>query len=140
MTTARFVPQEKLLAQTGGEVSREGGLLCLNLPLWVPDEPVENLSIVQSALHRARSNQAPLYLASLFGLDHSFIPRMFPSVVARIMLNLLSRRYAVTITQVDASSNDKKCRRLLWGQEVESIMYWRPPQANISKFKADEMY
>ncbi|XP_046660830.1 uncharacterized protein LOC124354430 isoform X1 [Homalodisca vitripennis] len=132
MTTARFVPQEKLLAQSAGSVSRDSGLLCLDLPLWVPDEPLENLGIVQSALHRARNHQAPLYLASLFGLDHSVIPRILPSVLARIVLNMLSRRYAVTITQVDGSYQEKKRRRLLWGQEVESIMYWRPPQANIS--------
>lgn len=131
MTTARFVPQEKLLAQSAS-VTREG-LLCLNLPLWIPDEPFENLSIVQSALFRARSNQAPLYLASLFGLDHSIIPKIFPAILARIILNVLSRRYAVSITQVDATSNEKKRRRMLWGQEVESIMYWRPPQANISE-------
>lgn len=131
MTTARFVPQEKLLSQSAS-TSREG-LLCLNLPLWIPDEPFENLSIVQSALFRARTNQAPLYLASLFGLDHSIIPKIFPAILARIILNVLSRRYAVSITQVDATSNEKKRRRMLWGQEVESIMYWRPPQANISK-------
>ncbi|XP_054283849.1 uncharacterized protein LOC129000830 isoform X2 [Macrosteles quadrilineatus] len=132
MTTARFIPQEKLLAQSASSVPHEGGLLCLDLPLWLPEEPFENLGIVQAALFRARANQAPLYLASLFGLDHSIIPKIFPSIIARIILNLLSRRYAVTITQVDATSTEKKRRRMLWGQEVEGIMYWRPPQANIS--------
>lgn len=131
MTTARFIPQEYLLAQSSS-FQEHGGLMCLDLPLWIPDEPIENLTVTQNALYKARTNQASIYLASLYRFDHSLLPKLLPSVLARILLNALSRKYAVTITQVDATSSERKRRRLLWGQEVESIMYWRPPQGNVS--------
>lgn len=131
VTTARFVPQEYLLAQSSS-FQEHGGLMCLELPLWIPDEPIENLTVTQNALYKARTNQASIYLASLYRFDHSLLPKLLPSVLARILLNALSRKYAVTITQVDATTSERKRRRLLWGQEVENIMYWRPPQGNIS--------
>lgn len=131
-TTVRFIPQEYLLAQSSS-FQEHGGLMCLDLPLWIPDEPIENLTVTQNALYKARMNQASIYLASLYRFDHSLLPKLLPSVLARILLNALSRKYAVTITQVDATYSERKRRRLLWGQEVESIMYWRPPQGNISK-------
>lgn len=131
VTTARFIPQEYLLAQSTS-FQEHGGLMCLDLPLWIPDEPIENLTVTQNALYKARTNQASIYLASLYRFDHSLMPKLLPYVLARILLNALSRKYAVTITQVDATSNERKRRRLLWGQEVENIMYWRPPQGNIS--------
>lgn len=132
-TTARFIPQERLLAQSTDPVSRDTGLICLNLPLWTPDPSLGNLKMVQSALSSARDKQAPLHLAALLGFDYSVVLKIFPSIVSRILLNLLSRRYAVTLTQVEATTTERKRCRLLWGQEVEDLMYWWPPQANISK-------
>lgn len=133
LTTSRFIPQEILLSGTPSS-HQDTGFLCLNLPICIPDQPLETLSAVQGALHHARSSQGSIYLASLYKLDHSLLPRLLPSALARILLYALSRRYAVTVTQVDAMSNERNRRRLLWGQEVENVMYWRPPQAKISEY------
>lgn len=52
----------------------------------------------------------------------------------RLFLNILSRRFPVTLSEVaPADSNDSNVKRYLWGQEIEDVMYWRPPQANICK-------
>lgn len=138
ITIARFIPQESLLIQSSSSAHSGGGLLCLPLPTKTPiNDPVVCLQALQCSLHQARSHQAALYLASTYQMDYGLLPKVLPTVFARVLLNMLSRRYAVTLTQVDNSSSiiEKQTRRLLWGQEVENIMYWRPPQANISKYK-----
>ncbi|XP_075231998.1 uncharacterized protein LOC142330542 isoform X2 [Lycorma delicatula] len=136
ITIARFIPQEGLLKQSSSSSFHSGGgLLCLPLPTNSPiNDPVKCLQGLQCSLYQARSHQAALYLASVYQLDYGLLPKVLPTVCARLLLNMLSRRYAVTLTQVDNSSSfaEQQTRRLLWGQEVENIMYWRPPQANIS--------
>ncbi|XP_022196869.2 uncharacterized protein LOC111054198 isoform X2 [Nilaparvata lugens] len=139
VTIARFMPQEGLLRQSSSLAHSGGGLLCLPVPIRVAaaqPTPTDRLAAMHKALSQARSRQAALYLASVYRLDYGLLPKVLPTVVARVLLNMLSRRYSVTLTQVDNSSaadcDQLTRRRLLWGQQVESIMYWRPPQANIS--------
>ncbi|XP_014261647.1 uncharacterized protein LOC106673838 isoform X3 [Cimex lectularius] len=131
MTTCHFTPQEDLLAHRGQLTS---GMLCLPLPTQTPvDDPLACLQALKHSLYKARSTQAPLYLASIYQIDYSLFTTIFPTLFAKACLYLLSRRYAVNVTQVDSTSrmSGNKTRQLLWGQRVEKIMYWRPPQANV---------
>lgn len=137
VTIARFIPQDSLLRQSSSMAHSGGGLLCLPIPVRTAgSEPTSRLRALRKALSQARSRQAALFLASVYRLDYGLLPKVLPTVVARVLLNMLSRRYSVTLTQVDNSSagdcDQLTRRRMLWGQPVESIMYWRPPQANIS--------
>lgn len=132
VTTSRFMSLEQLLARS---VQPACGQLCLPLPTDTPhSDPLRSLRSLQESLKRSRSEQAVLYLASLYRLDHSLFTSIFPTIFARACLYLLSRRYSVTLTQVESTSSEPKKRQLLWGPEVEKMMYWRPPQANICKY------
>lgn len=132
LTTARFVPQEHLL-KFSNRIS--SGLLCLPLPMHLPqDDALYGLHMMQLSLQDAMSGQTALYLASLWQYDYGVLTTVFPSIISRILLYVLSTRYSIMLTQIEAHNKEMKKRRLIWGQEVESFIYWRPPQANVSKY------
>ncbi|XP_018902386.2 uncharacterized protein [Bemisia tabaci] len=129
-TTVRFISQEDIL-KTNKRLSN--GILCFDLPLHIPkDDPLYSLNITQYALHNTLIKQSSIYLASSLRLDLNLLTYVLPSVAVRFLLYLLTRHYSVTITQVEGNFNETKRKKLLWGQEIENIIYWRPPQANIS--------
>lgn len=133
LSTARFVPQEQLL-RSANRIS--SGLLCLSLPMDLPeDDALYGLHMMQLALQDALATQTPLYLASLSQYDYGILTTVFPSILARIVLYVLSTRYSIMLTQIEPHNKEMKKRRLIWGQEVESFIYWRPPQANVSKYR-----
>lgn len=135
LTTTRFVPQEHLLKYANRISS---GLLCLSLPMNLPDDDaLYGLHMMQLSLQDAMSSQTALYLASLWQYDYGILTTVFPSILSRIVLYVLSTRYSVMLTQIEAHNKEMKKRRLVWGQEVESFIYWRPPQANVSKYAID---
>ncbi|XP_073974217.1 uncharacterized protein isoform X1 [Rhodnius prolixus] len=131
MTTCHFTPRDDLFSRSGHVTS---GMLCLQLPTETPcSDPIVCLKALQKSLYKARSTQAPLYLASVYQFDYGLFTTIFPTLFAKACLYLLSRRYTVTVTQIDSPirSSNKTPRELLWGQRVDKIMYWRPPQANV---------
>lgn len=131
LTTTRFIPQEHLL-KSANHIS--SGLLCLSLPLNLPeDDALYGLHMMQLSLQDAMTNQTALYIASLWQYDYGLLTTVLPSILARIVLYVLSTRYSVMLTQIEAHTKEMKKRRLIWGQKVESFIYWRPPQANVSK-------
>ncbi|KAL1117101.1 hypothetical protein AAG570_004429, partial [Ranatra chinensis] len=139
MTASRFLPQEQLFL-SAARTPPSAGMLCLPLPTATPrSRPLRTLKALQRSLEESRSKQAALYLASVYRLDYGLFTRVLPSVLARACLYLLSRKYAVSLTEIDstspplASTGTSALRRLTWGPQVEKIMYWRPPQANVCK-------
>lgn len=140
LATARYFPLEGLMTTSRGaddspEPSEGQGLLCLALPTsQVYDDPKESVQQVQRILNEARKTQPAIYQASLWQLGRSRITRILPSLVVRLVLNYLTRRYAVALTHVAPKMWGGSHNRLIWGQEVHSVLYWRPPQANISEY------
>ncbi|KAI5728662.1 hypothetical protein M8J77_019204 [Diaphorina citri] len=129
LSTCRFIPQESVLHCTNHPSS---GLLCLALPTNISYEaPLEALHTTQWMLFNALNKQTALYLGSLSQLDYGILTKLFPSIVVRIFLYILSRRYPVTITQIETNNKEANKRKLFGGHEVQSLVYWRPPQANI---------
>lgn len=140
LTTARYFPLESLTRPSRGSDGNSTyvsgrGLLCLALPTSpVYDDPKESVQEIQRILSEVRQRQSALYQVTVWQLDGGHITKILPSLAVRLVLNHLSKRYAVTLTQVEsAMSNTSRCR-LIWGQEVEGILYWRPPQSNISEY------
>lgn len=139
LTTARYFPLEGLTRPSrGAEESPRAlsgkGLLCLALPTSpVYDDPKESVKEVQRILSEARNRQPALYRATVWQLDGGRITKILPSLAVRLVLNHLSRRYAVALTQVEPATSNESRSRLIWGQEVEGALYWRPPQSNISE-------
>lgn len=140
LTTARYFPLESLTSPSrgadGSHRSLSGrGLLCLALPTSpVYDDPKESVQEMQRILSEARQRQPALYQATVWQLDGAHITKILPSLAVRLVLNHLSRRYAVALTQVEPAMSSECRSRLIWGQEVEGVLYWRPPQSNISEY------
>jgi hypothetical protein len=135
LTTARYISLERLMRPPRNGSPSGRGLLCLALPTsTVYDDPRESIQETQRILHSARQRQAAVYQASVWQLDGGHITRMLPTLAVRLVLNHLSRRYAVALTQVSPEISGETPYRLIWGQEVENAMYWRPPQSNISEY------
>lgn len=113
-----------------------GGMLCLRLPTFPKFSDtkfLENLMTIKANIIKARKNQPFVYLMSILQTKHCIMTKTLPSVIVGIILKYLSTKYSVSVTELMA--NEKNTRRVTsWGQEVTNLIYWRPPQANISKY------
>jgi hypothetical protein len=140
LTTARYIPLEVLIRpprsveESSGSASGRG-LLCLALPTSpIYDDPKESVLETQRILHEAWERQVAVYQVTAWQLDGGYMTRILPTLAVRLVFNHLSRRYAVALTEVSPEISGETRYRLIWGQEVESAMYWRPPQSNISEY------
>ncbi|CAK1545870.1 unnamed protein product [Leptosia nina] len=102
-----------------------GGMVCLSIPVGAT--PRRIASVVEEACSR----QVALAGAWAAQARCGALTRSVPSPFARLTLNVLSRRYAVSYAEINAPM-DARPRKTLWGQDVDAVIYWRPPQANIS--------
>ncbi|XP_034242144.1 uncharacterized protein LOC117645810 isoform X2 [Thrips palmi] len=130
LTTARYCLLEELVGGTayGGS----GGLACLALPVAdAGKDPVQLVQEVRSRMLQVRRRQSALWVLSSWQLERGLLTRLLPQLLVRLHLNFLSRRYAVALTEV-ASVRPEHPAGKLWGQPLHSLMYWRPPQANVS--------
>ncbi|XP_050538026.1 uncharacterized protein LOC126903692 [Daktulosphaira vitifoliae] len=130
MTTTRFVSKNNLFQLNDRRVVSYG-LLSLPLPMDIDSEPIYCLHKMQECLQEAIANQTGLYIASMWQIDHSLATSFLPSPFVSYGLSYLSKKYPLTVTYVEENKWDNEKRRLLWDQEVEAILYWRPPQANV---------
>ncbi|CAG4919034.1 unnamed protein product [Colias eurytheme] len=130
LVTARAACEDFLFTFAEGngknyKKSKTGGMVCLSLPVGAT--PRRIASVVEDACNR----QVALAGAWAAQARCGALTRSVPSPFARLTLNALSRRYAVSYAEINAPL-DSRQRKTLWGQEVDAVMYWRPPQANIS--------
>lgn len=101
-------------------------MICLSLPVGATPRRIA------SVVHNACNKQGALAGAWAAQARCGALTRAVPSPFARLTLNVLSRRYAVSYAEINAPPGARE-RNTLWGQTVDSVLYWRPPQANISK-------
>ncbi|KPJ02853.1 hypothetical protein RR46_02780 [Papilio xuthus] len=130
LTTARAAPEEFLFTFAEGDgkeykKSHAGGMICLSLPIGAT--PRRIASLISEACTAQKALSGAWALQARCGA----LTRSVPSPLARLTLNLLSRRYAVSYAEINAPP-DAALRTTVWGQTVDHIVYWRPPQANIS--------
>ncbi|KAF9800487.1 hypothetical protein SFRURICE_013039 [Spodoptera frugiperda] len=130
LTTARAAHEDFLYTFAEGhgksyKKSQTGGMVCLSLTPGASPRRVS--AVVRRACERQRALAAGWAAQARFGA----LTRAIPSPVARLILNLVSRRYALSYAEIDAPPHTPP-RQTLWGQEVDAVVYWRPPQANIS--------
>nr|XP_049694565.1 uncharacterized protein LOC110383941 [Helicoverpa armigera]XP_049694566.1 uncharacterized protein LOC110383941 [Helicoverpa armigera] len=130
LTTARAAHEDFLYTFAEGhgkshKKSQTGGMVCLSLPLGA------SARRVCAGVSRACSRQRALAAGWAAQAQCGALTRALPSPLARLLLNLLSRRYALSYAEIDAPPNTPP-RKTLWGHNVDAVVYWRPPQANIS--------
>lgn len=130
MTTTRFVSKANLFQLNNRHVITNG-LLALPLPMNTGHDPIYSLLKMQECLQQAIGNQTALYIASMWQIDHSLATSFLPSPLVSYGLRCLSKKYPLSVTYVEEHKLDRKRRRLLWGQEVDAVLYWRPPQSNV---------
>ncbi|OWR44458.1 uncharacterized protein LOC116766729 [Danaus plexippus] len=105
--------------------SQTGGMVCLSLPIGA--SPRRIAASIEDACKQQRVLAAAWAAQARCGA----LTRSVPSPLARLTLNVLSRRYAVSYAEIN-SPMDSRPRNTMWGQTVDNVIYWRPPQANIS--------
>lgn len=130
LTTARAASEDFLFTFAEGQgkmykKSQTGGMVCLTLPIGA--SPRRIAAVVEQACNRQQALAGAWAAQARCGA----LTRAVPSPLARLALNILSRRYAVSYAEINAPLNAKQ-RATLWGQTVDHVIYWRPPQANIS--------
>lgn len=81
--------------------------------------------MIQKNVQDARSNQSAIYALSVGESSFGLLTSCLPSVVLKVILNYLTRRYSLSLTIVDGE---------LPVEGLESAIYWKPPQGNCSKF------
>lgn len=135
MTTTRFVSKTNLFQLNNRHVVTNG-LLALPLPMDTGRDPMYSLHKMQECLQEAIGNQTALYIASMWQIDHSLATSFLPSPLVSYGLHYLSKKYPLSVTYIEENKLNRKRRRLLWGQEVDAIMYWRSPQSNVCELSS----
>ncbi|CAH0564858.1 unnamed protein product [Brassicogethes aeneus] len=110
------------------------GILCLNLPIMDPEREttqLDNLMEVRDNFHKVLEKQGLSHLLTILQTRFGVLTKFLPSFLVSVYLKYLSRKYAVSVTEL-TSRYPNVTQRSLWGQEVSSVIYWRPPQGNTS--------
>ncbi|KRT85651.1 hypothetical protein AMK59_1289 [Oryctes borbonicus] len=111
-----------------------GGMLCVDLPILDSRKDadlMENLKRIKDNINTAKEHQQLTYLLSMLQTKYGFLSKLLPATLITIALKYLSLKYSVSFTEI-TSRQPFVMQRTIWGQEVSSVIYWRPPQANIS--------
>jgi len=83
------------------------------------------LKVIQRNVQEVRSRQSAIYAITAAETSRRLISSCLPSIVLKLLLNQLSRRYSLCLTHVDGD---------LPIEGVDGAIYWRPPQGNCSTF------
>ncbi|KAI4456621.1 o-acyltransferase (wsd1-like) family protein [Holotrichia oblita] len=111
-----------------------GGMLCINLPILDSRKDadlLENLKDIKDNIITAKQKQQLTFLLSILQTKYGFLSKLLPATLITIGLKYLSLKYSVSFTEI-TSRQPFVMQKTIWGQEVSSVIYWRPPQANIS--------
>ncbi|CAG9767260.1 unnamed protein product [Ceutorhynchus assimilis] len=134
--TMRNINSQYLFA-TGANIrpaDSVSGIICLNLPIVDPQSDktqLDNLKELEVKFRTTIERQGLSHLLTLLQTKFGICTKFLPSMLLSVYLKFLSRKYAVTVTEV-SNRYPNVTQRTLWGQEVVSAIYWRPPQANTS--------
>ncbi|XP_018377887.1 PREDICTED: uncharacterized protein LOC108770698 isoform X1 [Trachymyrmex cornetzi] len=102
------------------------GILCIALPTRTPlfhDDLIEMLQVIRRNVQNARSRQSAIYAITAAETSYGLISSCVPSIVLKLLLNQLSKRYSLCLTHVDGD---------LPVEGIDGAVYWRPPQGNCN--------
>ncbi|KAF2896582.1 hypothetical protein ILUMI_09594, partial [Ignelater luminosus] len=110
------------------------GLLGLRLPVLNAEKDetlLENLRVIKQNFANAIETQPVSYLLTTLQTKYGVLTNALPATAVEVILKYLSRKYTISITEI-TSKHPNITQRTIWGHEVTSAIYWRPPQANMS--------
>ncbi|XP_058819675.1 uncharacterized protein LOC131682304 [Topomyia yanbarensis] len=106
------------------------GFVSLNLPIEYDDKKLL-FRAIRASITQIRKQQGMLNYLTVVQLRNDFLTDALPMVVMKLLMNYLSRRFALTVTEVI----ENRCageRKNLLGHTIRDIIYFRPPQSNTS--------
>lgn len=112
------------------------GVLCITLPIPESEKScvlLEYLRKIQRNFTDSLNKQPLVFLLTLMEIKYGIITKLLPATFLSILFKYLTRKYAISFTEINCK-HPNVTQKTLWGQEVSSAIFWRPPQANISKF------
>ncbi|XP_011873567.1 PREDICTED: uncharacterized protein LOC105565187 isoform X2 [Vollenhovia emeryi] len=122
LATVKYVSQRAVFVRN----HEARGILCIALPTRTPlfhDDLIEILQVIQRNVQDARSQQSAIYAITAAETSCGFISSCVPSIVLKLLLNQLSKRYSLCLTHVDGD---------LPVEGIDGAVYWRPPQGNCN--------
>lgn len=119
---------------SNGYNMKSGGLVLFDLPLrnnFGDNDSLENLRNLKKNLQYSKENEQFMYLLSILQMKYQFLSNFIPVTFLKLILRYLTRKHTVMLTEISACQMYSK-NYTLWNDEVSDIIYWEPPQANIS--------
>ncbi|XP_055541993.1 uncharacterized protein LOC129727814 [Wyeomyia smithii] len=107
------------------------GFVSLNLPVVEGLDRKQLFRAIRSSITQIHHQQVMLNFLTVAQLKHDFLTDALPLVVMKLLMNYLSRRFAVTVTEIIENQPFRERKNLL-GHVVRDIIYFRPPQSNTS--------
>lgn len=129
-TTCRTIAKGYFTERLGDKADNIGGVVFLQLPLKIPDR--KHVQQIHSIIEKIRSKQVMIYLASMGQTKHDMITALLPRVLTKICINYFSFNFPVTITKIHGENSEFQT---LWGQQVDDVLLFRPPQSKTCKCK-----
>lgn len=108
------------------------GYVCMNLPMKM--SPDKQILSIRKSMEQAREKQVGIY--ALHGRS-DLLTGWVPAVFVQILFNYLSKKFAITITQVVepvGSGNSLLCGTV-WGHRIMDVIFFTTPQSNIGEFR-----
>ncbi|XP_057660386.1 uncharacterized protein LOC130896374 [Diorhabda carinulata] len=133
--TIRNISSNYIFA-TGPNIRSENavsGILCMNLAIPDPDDgtnEIETLLDIKKKFKASLETQGLSHLLTILQTKFRFLTQLLPPTVLSVYLKYLSRKYAVSVAEI-TSNYPNVTQKTIWGQEVSSVIYWRPTQANM---------
>ncbi|KAM7352712.1 uncharacterized protein ACRADG_005124 [Cochliomyia hominivorax] len=134
-TTCRTMGKGYFTDNLGDKTDFIGGVVFLQLPLRQPD--AEHARQIHTIVEQIRRKQIMIYLASIGQTKYDMLTSIFPGFLTKICINYFSSNFPVTITEIHGEKSEFQT---LWGQAVEDVLLFRPPQSktclslNIHRF------
>lgn len=112
------------------------GIIFMGLPVLNEengDTTIENFVKIKNRLNESLEKQQLSYFMTILQTKFGILTEVLPSILLIIYLRYLSRKFAIAVTEM-SSRHPNMTQKTIWGQEVESAIYFRPPQANTCKY------
>lgn len=128
-TTIRSIPSENIFDKT----KLPNSLVSFNLTLC--PGPADKLMHIRKTIEKVEKNQSIRRIIYWGQHYFGYFTKCLPLLWSKMLLKYLTKKFAVTITEIRGENNDlEKSFVTLWGDDVSDLVYFQPPQANISEY------
>ncbi|XP_055613168.1 uncharacterized protein LOC129759680 [Uranotaenia lowii] len=130
LLSGRCMLDDYLLGTTDYKTGNSG-FISLTLPLDVSDKR-QLIKQIRLSIEKIRRQQVMVNFLTIVQLKHDLMTNALPVVISKLLMNYLSRRFAITVTEVIENQANAGARKNLLGHTIRDIVYFRPPQSNTS--------